>query len=112
MLINVVCHRLISPIKSFIEAESPDGLQRDFGGEVRREAEIEAVFGKIAAGLTHHSVAAYFALFDAVQSPGIAAIWGWRATQLAPLGIAAVRHHLVSSESVCDRSSSVEAKTL
>ena len=46
-----------------IEAKTADRLQRDFGGEFRREAEIEkaagpgahfTVFRQIAAGLPHH----------------------------------------------------------
>ena len=46
-----------------IEAEAPDRLQRDLGGEIRVEAEIEetaglgadlAIFGQIAASLPHH----------------------------------------------------------
>ena len=46
-----------------IEVEAADRLQRDFGGEFRREAQIEkaarlgahfAIFRQIAAGLPHH----------------------------------------------------------
>ena len=46
-----------------IEVEAPDRLQRDLGGMIRREAEIEkaaglgaqrAIFRQIAAGLPHH----------------------------------------------------------
>ncbi len=46
-----------------VETEAPDRLQRDLGGEFRREAEIEEaarlgaqfpVFRQIAPGLAHH----------------------------------------------------------
>ena len=46
-----------------VEVEAADRLQRDFGGEFRREAQIEkaaglgahfAIFRQIAAGLPHH----------------------------------------------------------